>query len=205
MRAHFKAWAEPFLNEHPEFVIKAEDIKDKLASLNILEVGSGKGQLIYKMALHNEDITFFAMERNVTCAGFLAKKINQLPKNNCYVIAEDFEKIYDSIPKESFDILMLSFPDPWPKKRHEKRRLTSAKNLAKLSMLLKHGGYLRLKTDNDELFEFSKKTFLNEKSLKEVSILEDYKAYYPKDEMSEYEENFRKQGHLIHQIIFQRR
>jgi len=206
MRTHFKAWAEPFLKEHPEFVILPNMVESKMGkNLNVLEVGSGKGQLITRMAKNNPDNIYFAMERNVTCAGFLAKKIEKMHLKNCYIVYEDFEKAYIDLKKDSFDFVLLSFPDPWPKKRHEKRRLTCPRLVKMLASLVIKGGYLRLKTDNDDLFTFSVKTFKGEESLIEKEIVEDYKAYMPKDEMSEYEESFRSEGHLIHHLLFERR
>jgi len=201
VRTHFKAWAEPYLNEHRDFVILPNEVNDKFDErVTVLEVGSGKGLMITTMALHHPEVLYFGMEKNVTCAGFFAKKINELPYKNCFLIYEDFEKAYIDLPK--FDVVMLSFPDPWPKKRHEKRRLVCPSILGKLASLLKENGYLRLKTDNDGLFEYAKKTFANS-NLEMVEIIESYPSYMPVDEYSEYETNFRNQGHSIHEIIYQ--
>ena len=73
MRTKYKAWAEPYINEHPEVSLSEEE----LSNLDnfYLEIGSGKGDFIVGMASKNPDKFFLGVEKNMTCAGFSYKKL----------------------------------------------------------------------------------------------------------------------------------
>ena len=115
----------------------------------------------------------------------------------------DFDKVHDSFQGLKFQTIYLNFSDPWPKKRHEKRRLTTADRLEKMAKLLTEGGEIRIKTDNDILYAFT----LEQKVAPVLTMVchdDQYEFDESNDAMSEYERNFRSQGKAIHRIIYRK-
>ena len=206
MRGRYKKWAEPFLKEHNDIVLHEWALEDPYFQTDhlALEVGSGKGDFILGMAKKNPDTHFLAMERDVSVCGILAKKVVESNLENIRVIHGDIDALFESFEGFSFSVIYLNFSDPWPKKRHEKRRLTTKERLNHFGKLLTQGGYLKIKTDNDILYEFT----LEQSPLEELTMIVNEKNYLfdeTEDAMSEYEKNFRSLGKEIHRIIYQKR
>jgi tRNA (guanine-N7-)-methyltransferase len=114
----------------------------------IIEIGSGMGEATVEIAKNNINNNYIAIE--VYKAG-VGKLISELIKNNLdnvKIIEYDAIKVIDSmIPESSIDGVHIFFPDPWPKKRHNKRRLLKEKFLEALASKLKTGGYIYVATD----------------------------------------------------------
>ena len=199
MRTKYKPWALPYLNEHKEVQITLDEIKELNAPI-YLEIGSGKGQFISNMAKKFPDINFIGVEKNVSCSGILAKKLKEEEINNAKMIYADGKDVTEAIKSNSVKYLFLNFSDPWPKKRHDKRRLTHDNFLKEYKRILMEDGELIFKTDNFDLFEFSLEKFA-EIGFKIVSITRDYENLVDFDAMTEYEENFRNKGQKIARIV----
>ena len=202
MRTKFKAWAEPFINEHPE-VMCTEDALTNLKEGTVLEIGSGKGGFLLGMSKKFPNKTFIGIERNVTCCGFTAKKLVENEIENSKLLFGDFERVSQFIKNNMISDVFLNFSDPWPKKRHSKRRLTANKFLDEYFRILCNGGRLIIKTDNKDLFDFSKETLENSK-FKLVSYTEDYQELDDFDCMTEYEASFREEGQPIYRMILEK-
>ncbi|WP_322876272.1 tRNA (guanosine(46)-N7)-methyltransferase TrmB [Mycoplasmopsis felis] len=132
-------------------------IKDFPVYLNedyVLEIGSGKGEMISQLAYLNPNIKYIAIEKYPTVALKILKKINELNLKNLFIITEDAIKLPE-ILKGKISTIWLTFSDPWPKNAHEKRRLTYKTYLNLYKDLLSEKGQLFFKTDNDKLFNFS--------------------------------------------------
>lgn len=198
MRTKFKAWAEPYINEHTEVMLKGEDLSSKKNF--VLEIGSGKGQFLVLMSQKFPSLDFVGIEKNVTCSGFTAKKLVESESKNAKLIFDDAERVLINVKDESIDTIFLNFSDPWPKKRHAKRRLTSEKFLNEYYRVIKSGGKLIIKTDNDDLFAFSKEMFEESKFIID-SCTEDYDGTDDFDAMTEYEENFRSINKNINRMV----
>ena len=202
MRTKFKAWAEPYLNEHPEVMFTEE----QLASFNkpyYLEIGSGKGQFLVDMAKKFPDKFFIGVERNVTCCGFTAKKLVEEKVINAKLIFINVEVLFNIIKDESIDGIFLNFSDPWPKKRHHKRRLTAQSFLANYYRILKKGGRLMMKTDNPDLFSFTLEN-LEESPFRVIEKSDNYLEHVEFDTMTEYEQCFRDEGTPIHRLVLEK-
>lgn len=199
MRTKFKPWAQPYIEEHPEVMLSLEQLKE-VSQPFYLEIGSGKGQFLLDMALKNSDKFFIGVERNVTCCGFTAKKLVENEIKNAKLMFENADLVLMNLKDESIDGLFLNFSDPWPKKRHEKRRLTAQKYLSEYYRILKHGSKVYMKTDNDQLFEFTFENLADSKFTL-VSQEYDYQNIDSFDTMTEYEKDFRGEGMPIHRIV----
>ena len=122
MRTKYKPWAKPYIEEHTE-VMCPFDMMNSYKDY-YLEIGSGKGQFLVNMAKNHPDCFFIGMERNVTCAGFTAKKLVEQEINNAKLVYANAEQVLPLINEGSVNGIFLNFSDPWPKKRHAKRRLS---------------------------------------------------------------------------------
>ena len=201
MRTKFKAWAEPYINEHPEVMCSFDKLNEQ--GSYYLEIGSGKGQFLLDMALKFPKLTFIGIERNVTCCGFTAKKLVENNITNAKLVFADAGQITPSINSGSVDGIFLNFSDPWPKKRHSKRRLTSEAFLSEYYRILKKGAKLIFKTDNYDLFTYSLEII----SVSSFKLVEANYSYDGKDEfdaMTEYEKSFREEGQPIYRLILEK-
>lgn len=167
-----------------------------------LEIGCGKGDFAVGMAAKNPDCNFIAMERvsDVACLA-LEKAMNAKdtrPDNLRFVIG-DAQNLTDWFPPHSVDRIYLNFSDPWPKKGYAKRRLTHEGFLNRYREILREGGTLYLKTDNEGLFDFSLEEF-ERCGLTVEWMTRDLHASELAAEniMTEYERNFSQKGQVIY-------
>ncbi len=161
-----------------------------------IEVGCGKGQLISSMAQRYTDNLYIGIEKfdSVICRAIT--KVIEKEINNCLLIRHDAALLLDMFDKEEVDKVYLSFPDPWPKARHEKRRLTSPNFMDMYRVILKKGGEIRLKTDNYDLYQYSLESMVQYLDNPKYGIRE-----YTADELTtEFEDKFKKLGNKIYFI-----
>ena len=172
-----------------------------------LEIGCGKGGFACGMSEAHPDINLIAMERvsDVACLALekAAACADRRPDNLRFLIA-DARGLTELFPAHSIDCIYLNFSDPWPKSGYHKRRLTYRAFLEQYRTLLKKGGTLRFKTDNDGLFAFSLEEFAAA-NLTVVWQTDDLHAspYNEGNIMTEYETNFSEQGMPIHAALVQ--
>ena len=113
-----------------------------------LEIGFGVGEVIGSLAENNPHIDYLGVEVHRPGVGRLLLRAAQANARTLRVICRDaVEVLRDKVPDDSFDEILVFFPDPWHKKRHHKRRLVDAGFAALLAAKLRHGGVLRLATD----------------------------------------------------------
>ncbi len=199
MRTKYKSWSKPYIEEHPEVLVTLDQLKN-INRVFALEIGSGKGKFLADIARLNPDLLIIGIERNVTCAGITCKKLVENEISNAHLMLASADEILPSIKDDCISEIYLNFSDPWPKKRHFKRRLTYNTYLKQYHRVLVKGGKLIIKTDNDDLFSFSQDT-LGESQFKVLEVLEDYDGKAPLDAMTEYEISFREKGQKIHRIV----
>ncbi|MGM9873443.1 MAG: tRNA (guanosine(46)-N7)-methyltransferase TrmB [Bacilli bacterium] len=198
MRPKFKSWAEPFINEHKEVMISETDI----ASYHDfdLEIGSGKGDFLVNMSKKFPSNVFVGVEKVITCCGFTAKKLVENEIENAKLFFGDANKLIPNIDSNSINHIFLNFSDPWPKRRHHKRRLTDVKFLSEYYRVLKDDGELIIKTDNEELFIYSINNLVKNK-FEIVNITTDYTDIMEYDSITEYEDSFRKENIKINRLV----
>ncbi|MFP4287075.1 MAG: tRNA (guanosine(46)-N7)-methyltransferase TrmB [Candidatus Izemoplasmataceae bacterium] len=120
-----------------------------------IEIGSGKGQFIHEMAKRHPEMNFIAIEKFDSAIVKILDKVLIEPLNNLYLVRMDAEFLKGCFKAKSVDKIYLNFSDPWPKVRHEKRRLTHSDFLSIYQEILKENGTIELKTDNRKFFEYS--------------------------------------------------
>ncbi|QJG66895.1 tRNA (guanosine(46)-N7)-methyltransferase TrmB [Mycoplasma phocoenae] len=151
MRLKFNKEADGLLKASKHLI---QSFPIKLEKETHLEIGMGKGQMITQLAMNNPHIDYIGCEKYGTVALYALKKIEKEQINNLKLLVEDADKITE-IFADKVDRIYLTFSDPWPKKRHAKRRLLHRNFLNKFKEILKPDGVLIFKTDNDPLFEFA--------------------------------------------------
>lgn len=204
MRTKFKPWAVSYLKEHQEIILDDIEKNNMFFAKEIyIEIGSGKGDFILGMSRLYPDINFIAIEKVESVAGVMAKKIVDNDIKNVLIYPGDIVNLFSSLKDKSIGKIFLNFSDPWPKKKHAKRRLTFIKFLNEYYRLLKDDGELIFKSDNDGLYEFS----LEEIKLSKFNLIDytfDYIFDDKCDAMSEYEKKFREKGQKIHRFVLKK-
>lgn len=174
-------WLDVFENNNPIYI----------------EIGMGKGDFIKENARRYPYINFIGIEKFDSIMALAIKKIEQEDFPNLKLIRMDASDITNVFDKE-ISKLFLNFSDPWPKPRHEKRRLTSSEFLAKYEKIFVNSNIIEMKTDNRSLFEYSIVSFnKNNYKIEEISL--DLHHDNKEDNiMSEYEKKFSEQNNLIY-------
>lgn len=164
-----------------------------------IEIGMGKGDFIINMAKKYPNINFIGIEKfDSVLVRAIEKLEDEIP--NLKFIRMDAEYIENTFYKE-IDTIYLNFSDPWPKKRHESRRLTSDKFLNRYNSLFKNDKKIIMKTDNRKLFEYSIMSFNNFGYKIEEISLDLYNDDIVDNVQTEYEKKFHEKGFPIYKIV----
>ena len=129
------------------------------ASALWVEVGCGKGKFTAETAAANPDVLMIAVERCREAMVVAMEKAQAMELTNVFYIDMDVANIEEIFAGQEIDRLFINFPDPWPRKKNAKRRLTHRTFLDKYCRVIKEGGEIHYKTDNAPLFEFSVEEF----------------------------------------------
>jgi len=163
-----------------------------------LEIGTGKGNFIVANAIKDPNINFIGCEVSRSIIYKAALKAQNIA--NLRLINIDASFLQDVFEKEEISHLYLNFSDPWPKARHEKRRLTSPKFLDIYQNLLKKQGIIELKSDDQHFFEYSLVKF-HERNWDFLELnLDLHKEQTAEIITTEYEEKFKEIGKTIYYI-----
>lgn len=166
MRIRKKKWAEDELNESPIYIHEPDQFKEKWKErfgnkkpIHI-ELGSGKGGFISELASKNKDINYIAIDMVEAMLGIANRNIHEeysikkAEMDNILLIRKNvdyIEKTFDK--KDEIERIYINFCNPWPRGKHNKRRLTHPRKLLAFKKFLKEDGKIYFKTDSDELFE----------------------------------------------------
>lgn len=187
--------------KYPKVALERFAIEEKaLPEFSALEIGAGCGQFLLDMAAANPQVKYLGVEVNRTAFAISIKKFDavQPPLTNIAFLNADAENLLPQLADESLDVLYLNFNDPWPKKKHHRRRLTYPVKLQEYYRILKPRGKLLIKTDNVGYFEDSVGYF-QEFNRFLVKAVRNYETE-PGDMCSEYEKKFRLQDRPIYRI-----
>lgn len=154
-----------------------------------LEIGSGKGQFISKLAQDHPHALFIALELDRDVCFRIAEKKRDLKLDNLIILLANADSLDLWIKPHHIDYLYLNFSDPWPKARHHKRRLTYPTMLLKYKVLLKEEGIFQFRTDHLSLFTDSITYIESEFDIFDMNMNLSESPY-----MTEYEEKKRKIG-----------
>ncbi|MER2059945.1 MAG: tRNA (guanosine(46)-N7)-methyltransferase TrmB [Niallia sp.] len=210
MRLRHKPWAKDKLSAYPQYVIQnPEDWKgkwDQAFSQNgpiHIEIGTGKGRFITEMAKANPSINYIGVELQESVIVSALDRLIEAEVPNLKLMNMNAEKLTEYFEKGEVNRVYLNFSDPWPKTRHEKRRLTYKTFLASYESVLGNQGEIHFKTDNQGLFEYSLKSFSEYGMLLRYVSLDLHNSDYEGNIMTEYEEKFSNRGNRIYRCEVQ--
>lgn len=166
-----------------------------------IEIGCGKGDFIVGTAAKEPNVNFLAVEKVSDVLVTAAEKIKNSGISNVRVCCVDAKELAEIFPEKSIDRIYLNFSDPWPKSRHEKRRLTYRTFLEIYKKILRDGGGIFFKTDNRDLFDFSLEEFKNFGMRTEKLTFDLHNSeYMDGNVMTEYEKRFSSMGVPINRV-----
>lgn len=212
MRIRNNPNAKEEIENFDRYLGSKEDLENVLKKSDkkiCLETGMGKGDFITNMALNNKDSIFIGVELCMPVLALAIKKLGRFEEekgvkiDNLYLMSFDAANIDEMFSNFKIDKLYLNFSDPWPKKKHAKRRLTYKTFLEKYDKIMKDDTIVEFKTDNRKLFEFSLASIANYG----FEFLEVYLDLHSEDipnVVTEYEEKFSKFG-PIYKLVFKRK
>lgn len=209
MRLKNKPWARPLIAANPQYVV-TEPVKlrgawqtrfERQAPL-YLELGMGKGRFIIETAKRHPENNYIGIDLQPVAVGIALKKQLEAQLPNLQLVVADGAALTSIFAPAELAGMYLNFSDPWPKNRHEKRRLTYKTFLAQYQQVVVPGGYLEFKTDNQGLFEYSL-TSMNNFGLHFERVWLDLHAdpEVTDNVMTEYEERFSSKGQPIYKLI----
>lgn len=207
MRVRKRSGAEELLATHPQFVVDEPQVwqgrwQERFGNNQPIhiEIGMGKGQFINQMAQAHPEINYIGIDMQVSVVSFALDKLIAEPVSNLQLLHVDGSELTNYFAENEVDQIYLNFSDPWPKKRHEKRRLTYQSFLAVDEAILRPNGEIHFKTDNQGLFEYSLSSFSKYGMILEQVWLDLHHSSYEGNIMTEYEEKFSKKGQPIYRV-----
>jgi tRNA (guanine-N7-)-methyltransferase len=205
MRQRNKPWAKDKLSQHPQYVIQEPDQhKGKWAEVFEanqplhIEIGTGKGRFITGMAKANPHINYIGIELAESVIVTALDKLIEEELPNLKLMNANAKNLAEYFDKGDVDRVYLNFSDPWPKTRHEKRRLTFKSFLDVYKSILVDNGEIHFKTDNQGLFEYSLRSFSEYGLLLTYVSLDLHNSDFEGNIMTEYEEKFSGRGSRIY-------
>ena len=173
------------------------------AAPKILEIGFGMGETTADIAARHPDHDYLGVEVHTPGVGGLLKRITDLGLGNVRVIQHDAVEVLDHmIPPASLAGVHLFFPDPWPKKRHHKRRLVQAPFIELLATRMKPGAYLHIATDWED---YARQIL--EVLEAEPRLVNTAEGFAPRPEyrpLTKFEQRGLKLGHKVWDVVFRR-
>lgn len=170
----------------------------------ILEIGFGMGETTAHIAARHPENDYLGIEVHTPGVGSLLKRLADANLTNVRVIQHDaVEVLAHMIPAESLDGAYLFFPDPWPKKRHHKRRLVQPPFVSLLSSRMKPGAYLHVATDWEDYAQQILDVLGSEPTLVNTA-----RGFAPRPEwrpQTKFEVRGLKLGHPVWDVLFRRR
>jgi tRNA (guanine-N7-)-methyltransferase len=170
----------------------------------VLEIGFGMGETTARIAQANPAIDYLAIEVHTPGVGGLLKRIRDLGLANVRIVQHDAVAVLrEMIPPASLDAVHIFFPDPWPKKRHHKRRLVQPPLVALVASRMKPGAVLHVATDWEDYALQILEVLSAEPALANTTD-----GFAPRPEsrpLTKFENRGLKLGHRVWDVVFRRR
>ena len=215
MHMRRKKWARPELAECPWYTGEPERFSGKWAAQFVrrqplhLELGCGKGVSTALLAADHPEWNFVAIDLSPDVLGDARRNIVEARKgsdvDNIWLVWGNIEQVSSFFTEEdAVSRIYINFCNPWPRRRHEKRRLTHPRQLAQYRRFLCDGGEIWFKTDNEALFEASLQYFALSGFSLQYRTDDLHSSGFQPNYVSEHEAFFSAQGIPIHFGIFRK-
>jgi len=171
----------------------------------VLEIGIGDGEALLALAAARPDADFLGIEVHTPGIGHCLLGIESRGLANIRLVSHDAVEVLErQLPDASLDEVMLYFPDPWPKKRHHKRRIVQPAFVELLARKLRAGGTFRLATDWAPYAEHMLEVLQDSPSFKNSSPTGDYVARPDSRPQTKFERRGERLGHEVFDLEFSR-
>ena len=213
MRIRRKKWAQKELEESKFYIDKPDEFRGKWGEKFInkqplhIELGCGKGIFSATLASNHRENNYIAVDMIEAMLGLSKRNIEQAYEykdpENLYLIRANVEKISEVFDiKDNVERIYINFCNPWPKKKHNKKRLTHPRQLVQYKEFLAPNGEIYFKTDSDELFEASLEYF-NESGFEIIKQTYDLhnEPNFQENIMTEHKKMFSEEGIKIKALI----
>jgi tRNA (guanine-N7-)-methyltransferase len=171
-----------------------------------IEVGFGKGLFLLTEAQKRPQVNFIGIEIERKYQLYAATRIAKRGIVNVRLACADARKfLHDHVPPNSVAAIHVYFPDPWWKKRHQKRRLFNEWFVVECERVLRLGGQLHLATDVDEYFGVMTALLHEKTKLSPLETSQPAEPTHDLDYLTNFERKFRKQGKEIYRAVYERR
>ena len=207
MRIRHKPWAKPELEACPFYISEPKTYTGNWNTVFPgekkpirLELGCGKGRFTAETAAAEPDVLLIAVEKVPDAMVVAMERARDAGLKNVFFVDGDAALLPDMFAPDEIDRIYINFCDPWPKSNQAKRRLTHHNFLNQYRKVLKPGGEIHFKTDNDKLFEWSLEEIPQYGwALQEVT--RDLHANGPVGVMTDYEHKFHELGKNINRCV----
>jgi tRNA (guanine-N7-)-methyltransferase len=174
------------------------------AAPRVLEIGFGNGDALIAMAASNPGNDYLGIEVHRPGVGQALRELAARELNNVRVCCADVNDVLTDVPDGALTAVYVFFPDPWPKKRHHKRRLVQAQFVQQVRRTLIHGGLLCLATDWED-YAVQMMTVLSEAAGFENTVKDGGYAPRPAERpLTKFERRGQRLGHSVYDLVFRR-
>jgi tRNA (guanine-N7-)-methyltransferase len=160
-------------------------------------VGTGKGRFVTEMAKAHPQFNMIGVELQTSVIAIALRRVKESALPNVCLLNQNVADLPNFFAPGEIERLYINFSDPWPKRRHEKRRLTYRSFLAIYHRLLGPGREIHLKTDNEGLFEYSLNSFSDFGCRLKNITFDLHSSEFEGNIMTEYEAKFAEQDQKI--------
>lgn len=172
----------------------------------IVEIGFGMGASLTSMALARPDINFVGIEVHLAGIGSLVASLHDHAITNVRIASYDAVEVMKTcLAADSLMGVQIFFPDPWPKKRHQKRRLIQHDFVTLLSQKLTKGGFIHCATDWQDYAEQMLQVLSNVPSLSNQQIEGGFAPRPNTRPLTKFEQRGRRLGHGVWDLLFEKR
>lgn len=190
--------------ENGETVLDFEDHFERAADV-IVEIGFGNGESTWRMAQHEADKNFIGIEVHKPGVGHLLMALEQHDIENVRIVSEDAVPfMHKRVAAASLAGVRIYFADPWPKKRHHKRRIIQPDFVSRLAYCMASGAILHLATDWQPYAEHILEVMQSNTDFINLSPNGDYCERPEWRPHTKYEQRGVKLGHEVRDLLFQR-
>jgi tRNA (guanine-N7-)-methyltransferase len=186
-------------------ILAKEIILEKIFSQQApltLEIGFGMGTTLFALSKKYSNHNFIGIEVHQPGILTLLSQLKTQPANNIRIYNQDAVLILQQcIPDNSLDRVLIFFPDPWPKKRHHKRRLIQPSFIELLQKKLKQNGILHLATDWEDYATHINNVLTNNNNFTRMNLNESL-IFLEDRTPSKFEQRGKKNGHNIADLLF---
>ena len=171
----------------------------------VLEIGFGNGEALFTSAANHPRIDHLGIEVHEPGIGHLLMLLERADLDNVRVIARDAVEALDrQVGDATIDVVRIFFPDPWPKKRHHKRRLLQQSFIAALARVLKPGGLLHLATDWADYAEQMTERIARSNEFRPLTAEAATESCLAERPPTKFERRGRRLGHEVWDLYYQR-